>query len=44
VGDDDGVVIVPKKVAAQVLERAEKQLELDRKGQKPFLDKTGITL
>jgi regulator of RNase E activity RraA len=44
VGDDDGVVIVPKKVAAQVLERAEKQLELDRKGQKPFLDKVGITL
>jgi regulator of RNase E activity RraA len=44
VGDDDGVVIVPKKVATQVLERAEKQLELDRKGQKPFLDKTGITL
>ena len=44
VGDGDGVVIVPKKVATQVLERAEKQLELDRKGQKPFLDKTGITL
>ena len=44
VGDDDGVVIVPKNVATQVLERAEKQLELDRKGQKPFLDKTGITL
>ncbi len=44
VGDDDGVIIVPQKVATQVLERAEKQLELDRKGQKPFLDKTGITL
>ena len=44
VGDDDGVVIVPKKVAVQVLERAEKQLDLDRKSQKPFLDKTGITL
>jgi 4-hydroxy-4-methyl-2-oxoglutarate aldolase len=44
VGDDDGVVIVPKNVSTQVLERAEKQLELDRKGQKPFLDKAGITL
>jgi 4-hydroxy-4-methyl-2-oxoglutarate aldolase len=44
VGDDDGVVIVPKNVSTQVLERAEKQLELDRKGQKPFLDKIGITL
>jgi regulator of RNase E activity RraA len=44
VGDDDGVVVVPQKVALQVLERAEKQLELDREGQKPNLDKTGIKL
>jgi regulator of RNase E activity RraA len=44
VGDDDGVAIVPKNVALQVLERAEKQLDLDRKSQKPFLDKVGIAL
>jgi regulator of RNase E activity RraA len=44
VGDDDGVVIVPKDVAPQVLERAEKQLDLDRQSQKPFLDKVGIIL
>jgi regulator of RNase E activity RraA len=44
VGDDDGVLVVPQKVALQVLERAEKQLELDREGQKPNLDKTGIKL
>lgn len=44
VGDDDGVVVVPQKVAMQVLERAEKQLKLDREGQKTNLDKTGIKL
>ncbi len=44
VGDDDGVVIVPKNVAAQVLERAEKQLNLDRQSQKPLLDKMGILI
>jgi len=44
VGDDDGVIVVPRKVAPQVLERAEMQLALDRKAQKPFLDKMGLTL
>jgi 4-hydroxy-4-methyl-2-oxoglutarate aldolase len=44
VGDDDGVAIVPENVALQVLERAERQLDLDRKSQKPFLDKVGIKL
>lgn len=43
VGDDDGVVVVPRKVAQQVLERAEKQLAIDRKAQKPYLDKVGLT-
>lgn len=44
VGDDDGVVVVPRKVASEVLERAERQLSLDRKAQKPYLDKMGLTL
>jgi len=44
VGDDDGAVVVPRKVAAKVLKRAEKQLAEDRKAQKPFLDELGITL
>ena len=44
VGDDDGAVVVPRKVAAKVLKRAEKQLADDRKAQKPFLDELGITL
>jgi len=44
VGDDDGVVVVPRRVASKVVERAEKQLSVDRKAQKPFFDKFGITL
>jgi len=44
VGDDDGVVVVPGKIASEVLERAERQLSLDRKAQKPYLDKMGLTL
>jgi len=44
VGDDDGVVVVPRKIASTVLERAEKQLSLDRKAQKQYLDKMGLTL
>jgi len=42
VGDDDGVVVVPRRIAPQVLERAEKQLAVDRKAQKPYLDKMGL--
>lgn len=44
VGDDDGVVVVPKKIASEVLKRAELQLTLDRKAQKPYLDKMGLKL
>ncbi|MBS7653871.1 MAG: RraA family protein [Candidatus Bathyarchaeia archaeon] len=44
VGDDDGVVVVPRKIAHRVLERAEKQLMLDRNSQKPYLEKLGINL
>jgi len=43
-GDDDGVIVVPRKVAEDVLERAERQLAADRKAQKPFLEKMGLTL
>lgn len=44
VGDDGGVVVVPRKIAHQVLDRAEKRLLLDRKSQKPYLEKLGINL
>jgi len=44
VGDDDGVAVVPRRVIREVLERAEKQLELDRKSQKPYIEKMGLTL
>ena len=38
VGDDDGLVVVPRSITSQVLERAEKQLMADREAQKPYLD------
>jgi len=44
VGDDDGVVAVPRKVASEVLARAERQLSLDRDSQKPYLEEFGLTL
>lgn len=44
VGDDDGLVVVPKIIAGKVAERAEKQLEADRASQKPFLEKLGLRL
>ncbi|MEM4871540.1 MAG: RraA family protein [Thermofilaceae archaeon] len=44
VGDYDGVVVVPREVAEKVLERAERQLELDRASQKPLLEKLGLKL
>ncbi len=43
VGDDDGLVVVPRSIASQVLERAEKQLIADRKAQKPYLDMFELT-
>jgi regulator of RNase E activity RraA len=44
VGDDDGLVVVPRSIASQVLERAEKQLIADREAQKPYLDMFELTL
>lgn len=44
VGDDDGVVVVPRKIALQVVERAERQMAMDRASQKPYLDMLGLTL
>jgi len=44
VGDDDGVVVVPRKVASEVLARAERQLAMDRDSQKAYLEKFGLTL
>ncbi|MEM1506858.1 MAG: RraA family protein [Candidatus Bathyarchaeia archaeon] len=44
VGDDDGVVVVPRKIALQVVERAERQIAMDRASQKPYLDMLGLTL
>jgi regulator of RNase E activity RraA len=43
VGDDDGLVVVPRSIASQVLERAEKQLIADREAQKPYLDMFELT-
>jgi len=37
-------VVVPREVAEKVLERAERQLELDRASQKPLLEKLGLKL
>jgi 4-hydroxy-4-methyl-2-oxoglutarate aldolase len=44
VGDDDGVVIVPKAVRSEVLLRAERQLSLDREAQRPYLERMGLNL
>ena len=44
VGDDDGVAVVPRRVASEVLERAEKQLAADREAQRPYLERLGLTL
>lgn len=44
VGDDDGVVVVPKAVQSEVLLRAESQLSLDREGQRPYLERMSLTL
>jgi len=44
VGDGDGLVVVPRSIASQVLERAEKQLIADREAQKPYLDMFELTL
>lgn len=44
IGDDDGVVVVPRKIALQVVERVERQMAMDRASQKPYLDMLGLTL
>ncbi len=44
VGDDDGLVVVPRDIADKVVEKAEKQLEADRMAQKPLLEKLGLRL
>jgi regulator of RNase E activity RraA len=44
VGDDDGVVVVPKDLADLVSERALKQFQEDRRMQGPYLEKFGIQL
>ncbi|MEM1557239.1 MAG: RraA family protein [Thermoproteota archaeon] len=43
-GDDDGVVVIPKELGEVVSLRAIKQFEDDRKAQKPYLEKFGIQL
>lgn len=43
-GDDDGVVIIPKELADVVSQRALKQFQDDRKNQRPYLNKFGIQL
>lgn len=43
-GDDDGVVIIPRDLADAVSQRALKQFQEDRRGQKPYLEKFGIQL
>jgi 4-hydroxy-4-methyl-2-oxoglutarate aldolase len=44
IGDDDGVVVVPKELADMVSERALKQFQDDRTMQRPYLEKFGIQL
>lgn len=43
-GDDDGVVVIPRALADVVSERALKQFQDDRRAQRPYLDKFGIRL
>lgn len=43
-GDDDGVVIIPKELADVVSQRALKQFQDDCKNQRPYLNKFGIQL
>lgn len=43
-GDDDGVVVIPRKLADLVSQRALKQFQDDRKMQMPYLKKFGIQL
>lgn len=44
VGDDDGVVVVPRELADVVSERALKQIQDDRRMQRSYLEKFGIQL
>lgn len=44
IGDDDGVVVVPRELADVVSERALKQIQDDRRMQRPYLEKFGIQL
>ncbi|MGQ9479299.1 MAG: RraA family protein [Thermoproteota archaeon] len=41
-GDDDGAVVIPRDLADVVSQRALKQFQEDRRGQKPYLEKFGI--
>jgi len=43
-GDDDGVVVIPRELADAVSQRALKQFQDDRKTQTPYLEKFGIQL
>ncbi|MGB9718626.1 MAG: RraA family protein, partial [Thermoproteota archaeon] len=43
-GDDDGVVVIPRELAEAVSERALRQFQEDRANQKPYLEKLGIRL
>lgn len=43
-GDDDGVVVIPREIADQVSKRALRQFQEDRMNQKPYLEKFGIRL
>jgi regulator of RNase E activity RraA len=43
-GDDDGVVVIPRELADAVSERALRQFQEDRVNQKPYLERFGIRL
>ncbi|MDW8033427.1 MAG: RraA family protein [Nitrososphaerota archaeon] len=43
-GDDDGVVVIPREIADQVSKRALRQFQEDRMNQKPYLEKFRIRL